>query len=69
LHTDGTATEAGHHLRRGVEDDTDRLATDPWRAPAPQDIDRLTGLLGEFWVAVLSSGLLPSETTPGVGKV
>ncbi|MER7573327.1 hypothetical protein [Streptomyces sp. NPDC126514] len=69
LHTDGTATEAGHHLRRGVEEDTDRLATDPWHALAPQDIDRLTGLLGEFWVAVLSSGLLPSETTLGIGKV
>ncbi|MFI9767195.1 hypothetical protein ACIHJG_10075 [Streptomyces sp. NPDC052415] len=69
LRTDGTATEAGHDLRRGVEEDTDRLAADPWRALAPQDIDRLTGLLGEFWVAVLSSGLLPSETTLGIGKV
>ncbi|WUI52053.1 hypothetical protein OHS59_18700 [Streptomyces sp. NBC_00414] len=29
----------------------------------------LAALLGEFWVAVLGSGLLPSETTLGIGKV
>ncbi|WAZ22235.1 hypothetical protein STRCI_003473 [Streptomyces cinnabarinus] len=69
LHTDGTATEAGHALRRDIEDHTDRLAAGPWRALAVQDIDRLADLLGEFWVAVLSSGLLPSETTLGIGKV
>ncbi len=69
LDTDGTATESGHDLRRRTEERTDRLAADPWRVLAPQDIDRLTDLLGEFWVAVLSSGLLPSETTLGIGKV
>jgi hypothetical protein len=30
---------------------------------------RLADLLGEFWVTVLGSGLLPSETTLGIGKV
>ncbi|MEV0176510.1 hypothetical protein AB0I00_36055 [Streptomyces sp. NPDC050803] len=65
----GTATEAGRDLRRTVEEHTDRLAAAPWRALTPQDVDRLTELLGEFWVAVLSSGLLPSETTLGIGKV
>ena len=30
---------------------------------------KLTELLGEFWVAVLGSGLLPSESTLGIGKV
>ncbi|MBC2903790.1 SCO6745 family protein [Streptomyces cupreus] len=69
LNADGTATESGHDLRRGIEDHTDHVAADPWRALTPQDIDRLADLLGEFWVAVLSSGLLPSETTLGIGKV
>ncbi|MBD0840837.1 SCO6745 family protein [Streptomyces sp. TRM68416] len=67
--SDGTATEAGRDLRRTVEEHTDRLAAAPWRALTRQDIDRLTELLGEFWVAALSSGLLPSESTLGIGKV
>ncbi|MET9828590.1 hypothetical protein ABZ078_04630 [Streptomyces sp. NPDC006385] len=66
---DGTATEAGRELRRTVEDHTDRLAAVPWRALSAEELDRLVELLGEFWVAVLSSGLLPSETTLGIGKV
>jgi len=32
-------------------------------------VGRLADLLGEFWGAVLGSGLLPSETTLGIGKV
>ena len=32
-------------------------------------VAQLADLLGEFWVAVLGSGLLPSETTLGIGKV
>ncbi|MGC9542706.1 SCO6745 family protein [Streptomyces sp. UG1] len=66
---DGRATEAGRELRREVEEQTDRLAAAPWRSLTPAEVDRLVELLGEFWVAVLSSGLLPSETTLGIGKV
>ncbi|MFI7414945.1 hypothetical protein ACIBU0_40550 [Streptomyces sp. NPDC049627] len=66
---EGTATEAGRDLRRTVEEHTDRLAAAPWQALTLEEIDRLVELLGEFWVAVLSSGLLPSETTLGIGKV
>ncbi len=66
---DGTATEAGRELRRTVEEHTDRLAAAPWRVLTGDEIDHLAELLGEFWVAVLSSGLLPSETTLGIGKV
>ncbi|MFJ8534369.1 hypothetical protein [Streptomyces sp. NPDC093591] len=66
---DGTATDAGRELRRTVEEHTDRLAAAPWRAMTLEEVDRLVELLGEFWVAVLSSGLLPSETTLGIGKV
>ncbi|SNX61748.1 hypothetical protein SAMN06272735_3495 [Streptomyces sp. TLI_55] len=66
---DGTATEAGRALRRRVEEHTDQLAVAPWQSLAPTEIDRLVELLGDYWVAVLSSGLLPSESTLGIGKV
>ncbi|MFH8464177.1 hypothetical protein [Streptomyces sp. NPDC017991] len=66
---DGTATDAGRALRRTVERHTDELAAAPWRALGPDATGRLAELLGEFWVAVLGSGLLPSETTLGIGKV
>ncbi|MEV6169501.1 hypothetical protein AB0L99_14905 [Streptomyces sp. NPDC051954] len=69
MEQDGMATEAGRELRRRVEEDTDRLAAAPWQAIGPAGADRLSELLGEFWVAVLASGLLPSETTLGIGKV
>ncbi|MGW6789834.1 SCO6745 family protein [Streptomyces chartreusis] len=66
---DGAATDAGRDLRRAVEEYTDQLAAAPWQSLTEAEIDRLVELLGEFWVAVLSSGLLPSETTLGIGKV
>ena len=69
LGEDGTATDAGRTLRREVERRTDELAAAPWRALGPEATGRLADLLGEFWVAVLGSGLLPSETTLGIGKV
>ncbi|MBZ3908622.1 SCO6745 family protein [Streptomyces griseiscabiei] len=66
---DGTATEAGRSLRREVEQRTDRLAATPWRLLGADGTARLADLLGEFWVAVIGSGLLPAETTLGIGKV
>lgn len=69
LNGDGTATDTGRALRQEVERRTDELAAAPWRTLGPVTTDRLADLLGEFWVAVLGSGLLPSETTLGIGKV
>ncbi|MDR6974927.1 hypothetical protein J2X68_001605 [Streptomyces sp. 3330] len=69
LAADGTATEAGRELRRRVEEDTDRLALGPWQAIGPACAERLAALLGDYWVAVLGSGLLPSESTLGIGRV
>ncbi|MDG9707837.1 SCO6745 family protein [Streptomyces sp. DH10] len=66
---DGAATEAGRALRDRVERHTDRLAAGPWQLLGPDGVDRLAGLLGDYWVAVLASGLLPQETTLGIGKV
>ncbi|WP_020137845.1 SCO6745 family protein [Streptomyces sp. 351MFTsu5.1] len=65
----GEATDAGRDLRHRVEHQTDQLAARPWRLLGAADTDRLADLLGDFWVAVLSSGLLPSETTLGIGRV
>lgn len=69
LEADGTATEAGRDLRRRVERDTDRLALGPWQALGQESAERLAALLGDYWVAVLGSGLLPSESTLGIGRV
>ncbi|MFD9393178.1 hypothetical protein ACFWBB_21420 [Streptomyces sp. NPDC060000] len=69
LDADGTATEAGRDLRRRVEQDTDRLALGPWQALGPESTERLAALLGDYWVTVLGSGLLPSESTLGIGRV
>ncbi|GGY23147.1 SCO6745 family protein [Streptomyces djakartensis] len=65
----GKATEAGRELRHRVEWNTDRLAAGPWQSLGSDGVERLAGLLGDFWVAVLASGLLPSETTLGIDKV
>ncbi|MFI9778885.1 hypothetical protein ACIHCV_29955 [Streptomyces sp. NPDC051956] len=65
----GSATEDGKALRAEVEERTDELAAAPWRTLGAADTARLSDLLGPLWVDVLGSGLLPSETTLGIGKV
>ncbi|GGV02617.1 hypothetical protein GCM10010275_47120 [Streptomyces litmocidini] len=69
LDADGTATEEGRALRAEVERRTDELAAGPWDALGPEDTTRLADLLGGPWLAVVGSGLLPSENTLGIGKV
>ncbi|MFJ6633837.1 hypothetical protein ACIQMR_20985 [Streptomyces sp. NPDC091376] len=69
LAADGTATDEGRALRAGIERRTDELAASPWRGLGPTGTTRLAELLGPLWVAVLGSGLLPRETTLGIGKV
>ncbi|MEV6330659.1 hypothetical protein [Streptomyces sp. NPDC051909] len=66
---DGTATDAGRALRAEVELRTDVLAAAPWTALGPEATARLAELLGGPWLAVIGSGLLPSENTLGIGKV
>ncbi|MFD5699604.1 SCO6745 family protein [Streptomyces lasiicapitis] len=66
----GAATEAGRSLRAEVELRTDELAVAPWQALGADATQRLAELLGPPWVAVLGSGLLPTEgNTLGIGKV
>lgn len=69
LTPDGAATGAGRALRADVEHRTDMLAAAPWRALGQAGTDRLVELLGDYWVAVLGSGLLPRENTLGIGKI
>ncbi|GAA2950821.1 hypothetical protein ACFPN0_13105 [Kitasatospora cinereorecta] len=69
LEEDGRATDAGRALRAEVERRTDELASDPWDALDRAEQERLVELLGPLWVEVLGSGLLPSETTLGIGRV
>ncbi|GGU87773.1 hypothetical protein GCM10010498_52740 [Streptomyces cavourensis] len=65
----GVATEAGRELRAEVERRTDELAAAPWRELGPVQVARLSELLGDAWVAVIGSGLLPAQNTLGIGKV
>ncbi|MCX2185122.1 hypothetical protein KV205_32120 [Streptomyces sp. SKN60] len=69
VHPNGTATDAGRALRTEVEHRTDLLATTPWSTLGPDPTARLAELLGGPWLAVIGSGLLPSENTLGIGKV
>ncbi|MFD5691978.1 SCO6745 family protein [Streptomyces rubiginosohelvolus] len=69
LASDGTATDAGRELRAKVELRTDEEAAAPWRALGEAGRERLVELLGEPWLEVIGSGLLPSENTLGIGKV
>lgn len=69
LSDDGGVTDAGRALRAEIERRTDELAAVPWRTVGDEERDRLADLLGPLWVRVLGSGLLPGETTLGIGKV
>ncbi|WP_079029967.1 SCO6745 family protein [Streptomyces ambofaciens] len=69
LNADHTATDAGRALRAEVERRTDALAAAPWRTLGDQGTARLAELLGPPWLEVLGSGMLPRETTLGIGKV
>ncbi|MFC5185551.1 SCO6745 family protein [Actinomadura harenae] len=69
LDADGMATDAGRALRAEVERRTDELAAAPWNALGAEDTARLAELLGPLWLDVLGSGLLPRETTLGIGKI
>ncbi|WP_246491180.1 SCO6745 family protein [Actinomadura alba] len=65
----GVATERGRALRAEVERRTDELAAEPWRSLGAADSARLSDLLGPFWLEVLGTGLLPRQSTLGIGTV
>ncbi|MEU6450723.1 hypothetical protein [Streptomyces sp. NPDC046979] len=69
LNADHTATDAGRALRAKVERRTDELAAVPWQALGDKDTTKLAELLGPLWLEVLGSGMLPRETTLGIGRI
>ncbi|MGI5154270.1 SCO6745 family protein [Microbispora sp. CA-102843] len=66
---EGTATAAGRALRDQVERMTDELAAGPWRALGEAGAERLAELNRPLLGAVFESGLLPTVTTLGIGKI
>ncbi|ADJ43147.1 hypothetical protein AMES_1325 [Amycolatopsis mediterranei S699] len=67
LDADGRLTDAGRELRRGLEDDTDRLATAPVEALGA-DVERLLELAVPLARAVLDSGVVPVPNPMGVTR-
>jgi hypothetical protein len=59
---DGTATDRGREGRAEVERITDELAAAPWRALGP-DLGRFAALVGPMTMAVVGTGLLPTQST------
>lgn len=61
----GLATDAGHALRREVEDATDRAAPDAVTALGPAAADRLIELLVRLSAPVVDAGLVPVPNPMG----
>ncbi|WP_169948416.1 SCO6745 family protein [Microbispora sp. H11081] len=66
---EGNATPEGRALRDQVERMTDELAAGPWRTLGEEGAGRLAELNLPLLGAVFESGLLPSVTTLGIGKI
>ncbi|MFD4871357.1 hypothetical protein [Streptomyces sp. NPDC058412] len=67
LAEDGTATAAGLALRTAVEKLTDELASAPWSALTPQEAARLAELLLPPVLDIVGAGILPTQSTLGIG--
>ncbi|MFF5804531.1 hypothetical protein [Streptomyces sp. NPDC012746] len=67
LAEDGIATEAGLALRTSAEKLTDELAAAPWSALTPQELARLAELLLPPVLDIVAAGLLPGQSTLGIG--
>jgi hypothetical protein len=67
LDADGRLTDAGHELRRGIEQNTDRLAEAPVTALGT-DVERLLELAVPLARAVLDSGVVPVPNPMGVTR-
>ncbi|WP_410615490.1 SCO6745 family protein [Amycolatopsis sp. lyj-109] len=67
LDADGVLTDAGRELRRGIEDDTDRLAAAPAEALGA-DVERLLELAVPLSRAVIDRGLVTMPNPVGVPR-
>ncbi|WP_405014989.1 SCO6745 family protein [Kitasatospora sp. NBC_01539] len=59
LDTTGALTEAGHTLRRGIEDTTDRLAHPPFAHLGQAGVERLTAIGRGLTATATSNGAFP----------
>lgn len=68
LGADGTLTEAGTQLRRGLEHDTDRLGFAPWAQLGADGVARLGVICGKLVRALLTAGCFPEGVFASLGK-
>jgi hypothetical protein len=68
VNADGTATEAGEAGRQEVERITDELAATAYRRLGAEKVGRLAELLLPVTMTVVGSGLLPTQSTLGMGR-
>ncbi|MET9294763.1 hypothetical protein [Streptomyces sp. NPDC003077] len=66
---DGRATKHAREGREEVERLTDRLAAGPWRALGRSRAERLAQLIAPLRAAIIEAGLLPRQSTLGMGAV
>ncbi|MGW2823697.1 SCO6745 family protein [Streptomyces sp. NPDC001443] len=64
---DGGATDEGLRVRTAVEKLTDELAAAPWDALTPGETARLAELLVPPVLDIVGTGLLPQQSTLGIG--
>ncbi|MEU8465157.1 hypothetical protein [Streptomyces sp. NPDC029003] len=67
VEADGRATPQGLRVRTAVEKLTDELAAGPWDALTPDETARLAELLVPPVLDIVATGLLPSQSTLGIG--
>jgi len=67
MDADGNATERGRQARQGLEVRTDELAAGPWAAIGADEAGRLAGLVMPLMRTVVGSGMLPRQSTLGLG--
>ncbi|MEV5572227.1 hypothetical protein AB0L06_19450 [Spirillospora sp. NPDC052269] len=67
VETDGRATETGLRVRTAVEKLTDELAAAPWDALEADEMARLAELLVPLVLDIVGAGLLPAQSTLGIG--
>jgi len=68
LEPSGAATPAGQAGRDEVERHTDELAAAPYRALGAESVGRLAQLAGPITMAVVGTGMLPSQSTLGINR-
>jgi hypothetical protein len=66
LEDDGTLSPEGRAVRRHLENDTDRLAEDPWRRIGESRTERFMELVSPLTDTILSFGEMPTQNPVGL---